>query len=328
MSLPKRLYELFRELLETELVKSRKATAENMLVFQNLLNQANPTSEAESAQHELVRGIYFSNPGSFAEYLRERRNRASALVLWTESKRIVKFFNLDGAVHISWDETEKTYRVVSYVSRDKRERDASKTERMLSGELLNVTSADVDAGVCYVDCGNTNGESKADTSTSTPNPNEVPLIPLQPQVGAQPYLNRRARRAAENAAKPKGVKSKRGLAAMKYTKETRPPRFATRTYVDQRGSYDDYADQREDDHQDRPPQHEYKQVLRRDTQQRGSYQQREPSRRTVTYQPKARPPRPPHPLRTISEVSNEDSTSKPSNTVAAGTSWADVAIDT
>ncbi len=339
MSLPKRLYELFRELLETELVKSRKATAETMLAFQNLLNQANPTSEAESAQHELVRGIYFSNPGSFAEYLRDRRNRAGALVLWTESKRIAKFFNLDGVVHISWDETEKNYRVVAYVARDKRERDVSKTESMIEVK---------DSGISSSNPNDNSGSVVDDSVTVEVKDSEVLTSPPQSYVSAQPYLNRRARRAAENAAKPKGVKSKRGLAAMKYTKETRPQRFTARTYVDQRESYDDYADQQRDHDSDRrQSEPERKQVLRREynpnrqrdvnTQQRErdtqqpqkDTHQREPSRRTVTYQPKVRPPRPPHPLRTINEVPSEESTSQlpvSTNTVAAGASWADVAV--
>ena len=120
MSLPTRIYELGREIADSELVKTRVASPENMKAFQDLLNQSWPVSEAETAQRELVRGMYYSNTTSFVQYCSHPRNRVRALILWTESKRIAKFYNLSGCVHISWDEDAKQYNVVPHVPRPRR----------------------------------------------------------------------------------------------------------------------------------------------------------------------------------------------------------------
>lgn len=121
MSLPKRIYELGREIANCDLVTQQNPTQENMTAFQNLLNQSWPVDTDEQAQRELVRGMYYSNPVGFMQYISTPRNRVRSLVLWTESKRIAKFFNLSGRVHISWDETTHSYNVVPHVPRAQRE---------------------------------------------------------------------------------------------------------------------------------------------------------------------------------------------------------------
>lgn len=120
MSLPKRIYELGREIANCDLVTQQNPTQENMIAFQNLLNQSWPVDTDEQAQRELVRGMYYSNPVGFMQYISTPRNRVRSLVLWTESKRIAKFFNLSGRVHISWDETTHSYNVVPHVHRAER----------------------------------------------------------------------------------------------------------------------------------------------------------------------------------------------------------------
>lgn len=121
MSLPKRIYELGREIANCALVTQQNPTQENMTAFQNLLNQSWPVDTDEQAQRELVRGMYYSNPVGFMQYIGMPRNRVRSLVLWTESKRIAKFFNLSGRVHISWDETNNLYNVVPHIPREHRE---------------------------------------------------------------------------------------------------------------------------------------------------------------------------------------------------------------
>jgi len=120
MSLPKRIYELGREIANCDLVTQQNPTQENMTAFQNLLNQSWPVDTDEQAQRELIRGMYYSNPVGFMQYISTPRNRVRSLVLWTESKRIAKFFNLSGRVHISWDETTHSYNVVPHVPRAQR----------------------------------------------------------------------------------------------------------------------------------------------------------------------------------------------------------------
>jgi hypothetical protein len=120
MSLPQRLYQVYSDLKNSVLVQTQNATDENMLAFQQLLNQATPISEKEEAQRELVRGMYYSNPVGFMRYVSLSRNRVGGLVLWTESKRMARYFNLQGRVHISWSEENKNYAVTRHVPRAQR----------------------------------------------------------------------------------------------------------------------------------------------------------------------------------------------------------------
>jgi hypothetical protein len=120
MSLPQRLYELYREVAACELVESRRATPENMLVFQDLLNKTWPVDEAETHQRTLVRAMYNSRQRGFVDYISVSKNRVGALILWTESKSIARYFGLSGVVHISWNEESHTYTVSTYVPRELR----------------------------------------------------------------------------------------------------------------------------------------------------------------------------------------------------------------
>lgn len=120
MSLPKRLYDLFRELQASDLVQSKSATDENLLAFANLLNSCNPADGEETAHRNIVRGMYYSNPVGFLKYIGQDRNRVGALVLYTESKCIAKNLNLKGVAHIKWDETTHIYSVTKYVPREQR----------------------------------------------------------------------------------------------------------------------------------------------------------------------------------------------------------------
>jgi len=120
MSLPQRLYKVYCAVKDSALVKTRNATDENMLAFQELLNQVTPVDQEEEAQRKLVRGMYYSNPVGFTKYNSTSSNRVGALVLWTESKRIARFFNLHNCVHISWSEDTKTYTVVRHIPRAQR----------------------------------------------------------------------------------------------------------------------------------------------------------------------------------------------------------------
>lgn len=120
MSLPKRIYDLGRDVASCNLVKTRTSSAENMLELQNLLNQSWPVDAAEEAQRDLTRGMYYGNPIGFLQYISEAKNRVRSLILWTESKRIARFFNLNGLVHISWNEETHSYSVVPHVPRTER----------------------------------------------------------------------------------------------------------------------------------------------------------------------------------------------------------------
>jgi hypothetical protein len=120
MAIPQRIYNLGKEIATCDLVKTGTPSQENMVAFQNLLNQSWPVDDSEIAQRDLVRGMYYSNPFGFMRYLSVPEHRVRSLVLWTESKCIAKLFNLSGKVHIGWNEASSAYTVVPYIPRENR----------------------------------------------------------------------------------------------------------------------------------------------------------------------------------------------------------------
>ncbi len=121
MSLPKRLYDLYRDITSTSLVRKGEVTAENMTAFENLINQSNPVDDQEVAQRALVRGMYYGNPAGFLTYISISQHRARALILWTESKRIARFFNLGEKIYISWSNDTNSYTVAKFIPREERD---------------------------------------------------------------------------------------------------------------------------------------------------------------------------------------------------------------
>lgn len=144
-----RLFELYRNLCQTDLVANKTVDDNTMLTFQTLLNQATPIDAVESAQRDLVRKMYYLNPVNFSNYLRDSANKARSLVLWTESKLIAQFLRLNGLVHISWVEESTSYRVVRYIRREDRPdqketgKPATKPVSKKSSKPASKTAADV-----------------------------------------------------------------------------------------------------------------------------------------------------------------------------------------
>lgn len=126
MSLPKYLYEPFKLITQCALVQSKEVTDENLKEFEQLLNQAQPTPNTEAViQQNFLKSMYYSSPNNLIKYIRQPVSHVGALVLWTESRRIVQFFNLQRLVHISWRDNK--YHVTKYVEQPYR--DPSKNTR-------------------------------------------------------------------------------------------------------------------------------------------------------------------------------------------------------
>lgn len=102
MSMPKRIYDIYRQILRLPLIADKVATPETFAEFQTLLIEAQPIDETEKAQRSLVWGMYHSNPTNFMNYVTDRSSRVGPIILWTESKRISQAFRLAGVAHISW----------------------------------------------------------------------------------------------------------------------------------------------------------------------------------------------------------------------------------
>ncbi len=109
MALHKRLYDCYKLVTKSRLV-SGDVSEDTIAEFQTLLNNAQPVDDVEElARRSLVKSMYYSNQEGFMRYISSSANRVSALILWTESKRIVRFFNLQGKVHLSWNDETNQY---------------------------------------------------------------------------------------------------------------------------------------------------------------------------------------------------------------------------
>jgi hypothetical protein len=155
MALPKPLYDVYRRICQCELVLNKTLTDLTLREFQNLINEAQPllptptrtdptasptpttatpstpATTVEQSKHavindaqllamyELVKGMYYSNKVAFMRYIFPYENKVNALVLWTESKQIAKWFNLIVLVYIKWDSLLNCYIVERHRTRER-----------------------------------------------------------------------------------------------------------------------------------------------------------------------------------------------------------------
>ncbi len=126
MSLPQRLYNLGCLISKCELVRTKLPTDDNRAELQRLLNESSPLNEAEQAQRDLVRGMYYSTQTEFTSYVNQPKNRVRALIYWTESKQIARALGLLGKVHIKWA-ADVGYTVDVFVPRSQREQPTTTT---------------------------------------------------------------------------------------------------------------------------------------------------------------------------------------------------------
>ena len=116
MSINNKLYNCYKKILNCSLVKTKEINKENLEEFEVLLNSSLPNGNDEVAQHTFCRTMYYSNPAGFVRYISFKKNRVSSFILWTESKKIVRYFGLQGLVHLTWNKETGKYVVSKYVA--------------------------------------------------------------------------------------------------------------------------------------------------------------------------------------------------------------------
>jgi hypothetical protein len=109
MSLPARLYNTFRKIQKSALVTKSVYTDADITEFVELLNSAHPADETELIQYKFARCMFNSHKESYIKYITNQESNVSALILWTESKVIVRFFGIQQKIYLGWDDENKTY---------------------------------------------------------------------------------------------------------------------------------------------------------------------------------------------------------------------------
>ena len=121
-AVPSYVIDAYKKILETDLLKSRSLTPQSIEQFQTILNESQPTSDEDLVTRTHVQYFYRKNPRNFSKYLTS--SRLSHMIMWTESKGIVKHFKLQNFVYVKWtgDSYTCTAHKHSHSSTDKRSR--------------------------------------------------------------------------------------------------------------------------------------------------------------------------------------------------------------
>lgn len=99
---PQQVYDSYKEIRDSELIRNKILTDKNITEFQLSLNKSQPSSEEESKTRSLIQYMYRKNPTNFCRFL--VRSKLSHLILWTEAKCIVRHFGLIGIVYVKWND--------------------------------------------------------------------------------------------------------------------------------------------------------------------------------------------------------------------------------
>lgn len=104
MSPPQQVYDAYKEMLGNALIVNKSLDEKNIVEFQQSLNKSQPRNDEESKSRSLIQYLYRKNPTTFYRFL--VRSRLSHLILWTETKCIVRHFGLRGIVYVKWNDNE------------------------------------------------------------------------------------------------------------------------------------------------------------------------------------------------------------------------------
>ena len=107
--LPSRLLTIYRSIMSGSIVKGKVVDDEGLLSLKSLIMEAQAQGDDERTIQKTVQFLYRQNTSSFYKFL--IKNKLAFLVLWTESKCMVRHFGLQGLVYIRWNDDEYVYDV-------------------------------------------------------------------------------------------------------------------------------------------------------------------------------------------------------------------------
>jgi hypothetical protein len=101
---PQQVYDSYKAIRTSNLITHKSIDDKNIAEFQNHLNSSQPKTDDENMTRSLIQYLYRKNPTNFCRFL--VRSRLSHLILWTESKCIVRHFGLQGIVYVKWNDQD------------------------------------------------------------------------------------------------------------------------------------------------------------------------------------------------------------------------------
>jgi hypothetical protein len=110
MAPPQKVYAAYKEIRESSLIANKTVTETNIVEFQQSLNNAQPSNENDYKSRSLIQYLYRKNPSNFYQFL--VKSKLIHLILWTESKCIIRHFGLNGVVYVKWNHDNNEYECV------------------------------------------------------------------------------------------------------------------------------------------------------------------------------------------------------------------------
>lgn len=95
----------YAKIAKCTLVKNHTVTDESLAEFANLLNMSLPAYD--DYQYAIVRGLYKANPFGFVKFI--VGTEYECLILWTESKNIVKHYGISNSVYLRYNHKAGIY---------------------------------------------------------------------------------------------------------------------------------------------------------------------------------------------------------------------------
>ena len=132
MRLPRHLYVGYNLLKKSRVSSKNECDDEALGYFQSVLNEAQPKTQEELVLHKFVKGMYNENRYKFLNFI--KNTTLECLVLWTDSRAIVKSLGLRGVVYLKWSNQEKLFDVSVYTQHPKLNRSDTLCNRSLPSE--------------------------------------------------------------------------------------------------------------------------------------------------------------------------------------------------
>ena len=137
MSLPKQLIQSFEDIKSSGLV-SGILTESNVQIFTDILNRSIPTAmnPVSYALYKFNRSKYIANKERFVQDIKDFAPYDS-MILWTDFKDILSFFNLEGKIFLGWNKNQNRYRSFLLKAEPKQIKILRKEDKLSSIHELN-----------------------------------------------------------------------------------------------------------------------------------------------------------------------------------------------
>lgn len=109
---PQNLFENYKAIQRCSLVKNKSDSEENLKEFETYLNDAQPIDEYSYNLELFTKNLFRGNQENFINTIKGKNSEC--LILWTESRSIVKLLQLNRCIFIHYNSDTRKYTVTRH----------------------------------------------------------------------------------------------------------------------------------------------------------------------------------------------------------------------